>query len=112
MLERQHTNTNHQTGVGLLVSYLDLIFAGWGCRAVNLVSCIHSKQLEPHIGEGSGVGVRISNIRYPLLPVPRAWLSVALAVRGAVTGVRVSSTWWRGDSVARRRGVSWAGLVP
>lgn len=56
--------------------------------------------------------MRISNIRYPLLPVSRAWLSVALAVRGAVAGVWVSSSWWRGDGAAWRRGVSRAGLVP
>lgn len=47
----------------------------------------------------------------PLLPVARAWLSVALAVRGAVTGIRVSSSGWRGASTAWRWGVSRTGLV-
>lgn len=56
--------------------------------------------------------MRISNIRYPLLPVSRAWLSVALAIRWAVTGVWVTSSWWRGDSAAWRWGVPGAGLVP
>lgn len=47
----------------------------------------------------------------PLLPVARAWLSVALAVRGAVTGIWVSSSGWRGASTAWRGGVSRTGLV-
>lgn len=93
-------------GVACFIFGLDICTRG-GCRAVNHVSCTHSKQLEPHIGGGV-----VRNIRYPLLPVPGAWLSVALAVRGAVAGVRVSSSWWRGDGVARGRGVSRAGLVP
>lgn len=51
-------------------------------------------------------------VHYPLLPVSGTWLGVALAVRGAVASIRVSSSGWWGDSVARRRGVSRAGLVP
>lgn len=51
-------------------------------------------------------------VHYPLLPVSRAWLSVALAVRRAVASVWISSSRWRGDGVARRRGVSRTGLVP
>lgn len=55
VLERQHTNTNHQTGeLGVLVSYLDLIFV-WdsgGMQSRYHISCTRSKQLEPHIGEG------------------------------------------------------------
>lgn len=51
------------------------------------------------------------NILDPLLPVSRAWLSVALAVRGAVAGIRVSSSGWRGTRTAWRRGVSGTGLV-
>lgn len=46
-----------------------------------------------------------------LLPVAGARLSVALAVRGAVTGIRVSSSGWRGASTAWRWGVSRTGLV-
>lgn len=56
--------------------------------------------------------MRISNICYPLLPVSRAWLSIALTVGGAVAGVRVSSSWRRGDGAAWRWGESRAGLVP
>lgn len=51
------------------------------------------------------------NILDPLLPVTRAWLSVALAVRGAVAGIRVSSSGRRGTSTAWWRGVSGTGLV-
>lgn len=55
--------------------------------------------------------VWISGSRHLLLPVPGARLGITLAVRWAVAGVRVSSSWWRGDSVARGRGVPRAGLV-
>lgn len=51
------------------------------------------------------------NIFDPLLPITRAWLSVALAVRGAVAGIRVSSSGWRGTSTAWWRGVSGTRLV-
>lgn len=45
-----------------------------------------------------------------LLPVPRTWLGVALAVVGAVAGIWVSRPWWRG--AAWRRGECGPRLVP
>lgn len=44
-----------------------------------------------------------------LLPIPRARLGVALAIRGAVPGIGVGTPWRRGG--ARWRGVSRTGLI-
>lgn len=77
------------------------------CRTVNLIPA-HTSNSWSHIQNDDGIG----NIRYLLLPVPRPRLSVTLAIRGAVSGIRVGNSRWRGDSAAWRRGESWAGLVP
>ncbi len=44
-----------------------------------------------------------------LLPIPRAWLGVALAKRGSVSGIGVGSPGGRGGT--RLRGVSRTGLI-
>lgn len=56
VLERRHTNTNHQTGgvacfIFALLICMNLEGKG-GCRAVEHISCTQAKQLEPHIGVG------------------------------------------------------------
>lgn len=58
------------------------------------------------------VGTGIIITCYPLLPVPRTRLSVALAIMGAIAGVGVSRAGWRSDGSAWRWGEPRAGLKP
>lgn len=105
-LLRRHTNTNHQTGL-ICFSGLDIYLRRAQSSKPGI---LYQLQLEPN--RGGSTGHRGSNIVLTFLSVSRTRLSVALAIGGAVSGIRVSSSWWRSDSVAWRWGVGWARLVP
>lgn len=111
--ERRHTNTNLQRERGGFLSYLDLfVWRGGGQNSRPHFLLPHQTVGATYRAEGFQGCMKINSICYLLLPVSRAWLSVALAIGRAVTGIWVSRSWWRGDSAAWRGGECRAGLVP
>lgn len=56
-------------------------------------------------------GCSEEHVHFQALPVPGAWLGVALPVWGAVPGIWVGSTRGRGHCATLGRGITWAGLI-